>query len=210
MPTHVRKMLFGLVFMVFGSVVIIGALLVINRLAEGPDARELERQASFQVERQTQPPPPRVQRQQPPPPRRSRNPNPPLANLDTSLGGIDLGIPGISGDDLGSLRDNLLGDTRDVIMTDDSVDLPPRPRHREPIAYPPSARAQGVEGYVVLSLLISETGEIEQVEVLESSPAGLFEQNAIEGVRSWRFEPAQYQGRNVRVWARQSIRFDLS
>ncbi len=210
MPTNLRKLGFGLAFMVFGSVVIIGALLVINRLAQGPDARELDKQTSFQIERESQPPPPRVQRQEPPPPRRSRNPNPPLANLDTSLGGIDLGIPGISGYDLGSLRDDLLGDTRDVIMTDDSVDMPPRPRHREPIPYPSSARKQGVEGYVVLSLLISETGEIEQVEVLESSPAGLFDQNAVEGVRSWRFEPAQYQGRNVRVWARQSIRFDLS
>jgi len=59
-------------------------------------------------------------------------------------------------------------------------------------------------------LLISAAGEIEKVQVLESSPAGLFEESAVQGVRNWRFEPAQYQGRSVRVWAKQRIRFDLS
>ena len=62
----------------------------------------------------------------------------------------------------------------------------------------------------MLSLLITATGEIEKMQVLEASPAGVFEDAALEGVRSWRFEPAQYQGRNVKVWARQRVRFDLS
>lgn len=210
MPSQLRKLAFGLASMAVGSVVIIGALLVINRLAEGPDQRDLERQTSFQVERQPEKPPQRVEKKTEPEPRRSRNPNPPMANLDTSLSGVDMGIPGLSADDLDGLRDDLLGDTRDVVMTDDSVDQPPRPKHRAPMQYPPSARKQGVEGYVVLSVLISATGEIEKVEVLESSPSGTFEQYAVEGVRNWRFEPATYQGRNVKVWAKQRIRFDLS
>lgn len=210
MPHNLRKIAYGLSFMVFGSVLIIGTLLVINRLAEGPDSRDLERQTAFSVEKESQPPPQRVQKKQEPEPRRNRNPNPPLANLDTSLSGVDMGIPGFSTDDLDNLKDDLLGDTQDVVMTDDSVDSPPRPKHREPLPYPPSARKQGVEGYVVLSVLISATGEIEKVEVLESSPSGMFDQHAIEGVRDWRFEPAQYQGRNVKVWAKQRIRFDLS
>ena len=78
------------------------------------------------------------------------------------------------------------------------------------VAYPKTAGSRGVEGYVVLSLLISATGEIEKVQVLESSPSGVFEDAALQGVRNWRFEPAQYQGRNVKVWARQRVRFDLS
>jgi len=204
MTSELKKWAYGLTFMVLGSVVIIGTLLMINRLAKGPEAQELARQTSFQVERK------RVVKRERPEPKRSRDINPPMVNLDTSLSGVDMGIPGVSAEDLGSLRDALLGDTQDVVMTDDSVDQPPRPTRQTPLPYPSSARKQGVEGYVVLSLLISAAGEIEKVQVLEASPAGLFEQTAIEGVQNWRFEPAQYQGRNVRVWARQRIRFDLS
>jgi protein TonB len=196
--------------MLAGSVLIIGTLLMINRLAKGPESQELTRQTSFQVERKPEPPPQRVTKREPPKPKRSRDINPPMVDLDTSLSGIDLGLPGVSADDLGSLRDELLGDTQNVVMTDDSVDQPPRPTRQTPLPYPSSARKQGVEGYVVLSLLISAAGEIEKVQVLESSPAGLFEESAVQGVQNWRFEPAQYQGRNVRVWAKQRIRFDLS
>lgn len=210
MTSELRKWFYGLAFMFFGSVLIVGTLLMINRLAKGPESQELTRQTSFQVERKPDPPPKKVVKREQPKPKRSRDINPPMVDLDTSLSGIDMGIPGVSADDLGNLRDELLGDTRDVVMTDDSVDQPPRPTHQTPLPYPSSARKQGVEGYVVLSLLISAAGEIEKVQVLESSPAGLFEDSAVQGVRNWRFEPAQYQGRNVRVWAKQRIRFDLS
>ncbi|NBB93468.1 MAG: TonB family protein [Gammaproteobacteria bacterium] len=210
MTSELRKWIYGLAFMFFGSVLIVGTLLMINRLAKGPESQELARQTSFQVERQPEPPPKKVVKREQPKPKRSRDINPPMVDLDTSLSGIDMGIPGVSADDLGSLRDDLLGDTQDVVMTDDSVDQPPRPTRQTPLPYPSSARKQGVEGYVVLSLLISAAGEIEKVQVLESSPAGLFEESAVQGVQNWRFEPAQYQGRNVRVWAKQRIRFDLS
>jgi protein TonB len=210
MTSEIRKWTYGLAFMVAGSILIIGTLLMINRLAKGPESQELTKKTSFQVERRPEPPPKRVVRQEQPKPKRSRDINPPMVDLDTSLSGIDMGIPGVSADDLGSLRDELLGDTQDVVMTDDSVDQPPRPTRQTPLPYPASARKQGVEGYVVLSLLISAAGEIEKVQVLESNPAGLFEDAAVQGVQNWRFDPAQYQGRNVRVWAKQRIRFDLS
>ncbi|NBD95880.1 MAG: TonB family protein [Gammaproteobacteria bacterium] len=210
MTSEIKKWTYGLAFMFFGSVLIIGTLLMINRLAKGPDSQELTRQTSFSVERKPEPPPKKVVKREQPKPKRSRDINPPMVNLDTSLSGIDMGIPGVSADDLGNMRDELLGDTRDVVMTDDSVDQPPRPTRQTPLPYPSSARKQGVEGYVVLSLLISAAGEIEKVQVLESQPAGLFEDAAVQGVQNWRFDPAQYQGRNVRVWAKQRIRFDLS
>jgi protein TonB len=105
---------------------------------------------------------------------------------------------------------DLLGDGSGLVMTDDTVDQPPRATFQAPMVYPPRARSQGVEGYVVLSLLIGLTGEIEQVEVVESYPEGTFDEAALAGVNQWRFDPALYQGQAVRAWARQRIRFDLS
>lgn len=210
MSSNVRKYSFGAAFMLVGSAAVIGTLLIINHLAGGPEDQQLVQSETFQIEKKVEPKPKRVVRREQPKPRRNRTQTPPMVDLDMSLSGIDFGIPGVDFDDLGGLRDQLLGDTGDVIMTDDSVDSPPRPVYQGPVPYPSNARNQGVEGYVVLSLLISAAGEIEKVQVLEANPAGTFEDSAVQGVRGWRFEPAQYQGRNVKVWAKQRIRFDLT
>jgi len=205
-----RELVSGLVSMTVGTVVVVGTLLAINRMSEAPDRQELSADASFTVEKKPPPPPPPKPEPRRQPPKRSSQPSPPMVSLDSALSGIDFGLPGFNASDMNNLQDELLGDTRDVVMTDDSVDSPPRPTYRAPLQYPKSARSRGVEGYVVLSLLISATGEIEKVQVLEAQPSGVFEDAALQGVRDWRFEPAQYQGRNVKVWARQKVRFDLS
>ncbi len=207
---RMKPMLSGVTFMLVGSSIVIGTVLLINSLAEGPEGVETTASTEFAVERRPEPPPPRVERREPPKPQRRSQTAPPMVSLDSSLSGIDLGIPGLEAGNLNDLQDSLLGDTDDVVMTDDSVDAPPRPTYQAPVEYPRQARARGTQGYVVLSLLISAAGEIEKVQVLEAQPAGVFDQAAIEGVRNWRFEPAQYQGRNVKVWARQRVRFDLS
>lgn len=205
-----KQLTAGLLSMVGGTVLVVGTLLVINSLSEAPDRDQVRTDTSFAVQKQQPPPPPPRPQREPPPRKRSSESAPPMVSLDSSLSGIDFGLPGFSASDLNDLQDQLLGDTRDVVMTDDSVDSPPRPTYQAPLQYPKTARSRGVEGYVVLSLLISATGEIEKVQVLEASPSGVFEDAALQGVRSWRFEPAQYQGRNVKVWARQRVRFDLS
>jgi protein TonB len=126
------------------------------------------------------------------------------------LSGLDLGLPGFSADDLGALEGDLLGGADGMVMTDDTVDQPPAASYQSPMIYPPRARARGVEGYVVFSLLIGITGEIEQVKIIESYPEGVFDEAAMQGINQWRFEPAIYQGQAVRAWAKQRIRFDLS
>ena len=96
------------------------------------------------------------------------------------------------------------------LAADDSVDVPPRPLVQSPMQYPPRAKAAGVTGYVLLSVLIGPTGQVEKVKVLEAQPAGVFDDIAVSGVQTWKFEPATYKGENVRVWAKQRVRFDLS
>lgn len=210
MDNGMRNIAWGLAFMLAGSVAVIGTLLMINRLAEGPDAVETESRTEFQVDKRPEPEPQRIVKREPPQRPKPQDRQAPMVELDSSLSGIDFGIPGLDTGDLDGLRDQLLGDTDNVVMTDESVDAPPRPTYQAPVNYPPRARSQGVQGYVVLSVLISAAGEIEKVQVLESEPSGVFEDSAVRGVRNWRFEPAQYQGRNVKVWARQRIRFDLT
>lgn len=134
----------------------------------------------------------------------------PFEGLDTALSGIDLGLLGFDSGQMGDLDDSLIGGTGNAVMTADLVDEPPKAIAQGAFKYPPSAKKNGVKGYVVLSILIAEDGSVNQVQVLESHPIGIFDAAALQGIRSWQFEPAKYQGEVVKAWAKQRIRFDLS
>ena len=85
------------------------------------------------------------------------------------------------------------------MMTEDTVDQPPRPLRQVAPAYPAAARARNLEGSVTLALLVDEGGQVGDVQVLSSDPPGVFDQAALAAVRTWTFEPALYQGEPVRL-----------
>lgn len=196
--------------MVLGSSLVFCTIVLINKYADGPQAQARIKSAQIDYQKKEKPKPKRqVQKKEPPRKPQPRRAPAPVDGL-SSLSGLDLGLPGFDADDLGDLTGDLLGGSDNVVMTDDSVDDPPRPAVQSAMTYPPRAKARGIEGYVLLSVLISPTGDVERVKVLEASPSGIFEDVAVAGVKSWKFEPASYNGESVRVWARQRVRFDLS
>lgn len=133
----------------------------------------------------------------------------PTPNIGSSLSGIDTGLESFMSDDMG-MDDSLLGDVgKDVVMSENSVDVAPKPSSRSAMEYPKKARKMAITGYVLLNLLVNANGNVVKVKVLESEPSGIFDDVAISGVKSWKFAPAQYKGKPVKVWAKQKIRFDL-
>ena len=208
---RLRRLAWATAFMMGGTLMVIGTVVLINLFSSSLDETRVEATRQIAMERKKPPPEQQVQKPKPKPkPRRTRRAPPnPLTGLDTSLSGVDMGLPGFSADDLGGLEGDLLGDGSGMVMTDDTVDQPPRAAYQAPVVYPPRARAKGVEGYVVFSLLIGITGEIEQLTIVESYPEGIFDDAAMQGINQWQFEPAMYQGQAVRAWAKQRIRFDL-
>jgi protein TonB len=56
------------------------------------------------------------------------------------------------------------------------------------------AEAGGLEGTVVLRLLISQTGAVESADVVRSQPAGLFDRSAVEAFSAARFSPGYLNG----------------
>ena len=130
-------------------------------------------------------------------------------SIDSSLSGIDTGLDAFMSDDM-NMENDLLGEVdKNVVMSEDSVDVAPSATERSAMVYPRAARKSGITGYVVMNLLISKGGDVEKVKVLESQPANVFDEVAINGVKTWHFEPAKYKGQSVKVWAKQKIRFDL-
>lgn len=209
---RLRRFAWATAFMIAGTFGVLGTVALINYYSNALKETRAEAASQIEFERRKPPEDKQVRKPRPKPkPRRTPRSAPaPLTGLDTSLSGIDMGLPGFSADDLGALEGDLLGGKDGVVMTDDTVDQPPRATYQAPVVYPPRARARGVEGYVVFSLLIGITGEIEQARIVESYPEGVFDEAAMQGITQWRFEPAMYQGEAVRSWARQRVRFDLS
>lgn len=89
------------------------------------------------------------------------------------------------------------------------MDEPPQVISRRFPRYPAEAEAQGLEGVVVVRLLIDAEGRVETARVVRAEPPGVFEEAAEAAVRGWRFTPARDGGQAVPVWARQTLRFEL-
>lgn len=191
-----------------GTALVLGAIILMNQQGHVGGGDDEERGTAIQIEKREAPKSDRPLPRRPPPKRAPRRTAPaPVVSLEAGLAGLDFGLPQFENEPLGDPA-SLLGDG-DAVMTDETADTPPRPVLQTPMAFPPAAKAKGVTGYVVLSLLIGPDGSIEKVKVVESSPPGVFDDAAAAGVRNWRFEPASYQGAPVRVWARQKISFNL-
>jgi protein TonB len=77
-------------------------------------------------------------------------------------------------------------------------------------AYPFSARKQGIEGRVILKVLVDAVGAVTAVFVLISSSHAGLDDAAIKAVRQWRFIPAQKNGEASAGEAIVPIEFRLS
>ena len=80
-------------------------------------------------------------------------------------------------------------------------------KKREP-KYTKEARANKVEGTVVLKVVFSSTGKVENIHVVSGLPFGLTER-AIEAARKIKFKPAIKDGRPVSMWIQLEYNFNL-
>jgi protein TonB len=68
-----------------------------------------------------------------------------------------------------------------------SRDLPLRFVSGEGPEYPPAARAQSLEGYVIVRYDVTAEGAVENVRVVGAEPTGVFDAAAVAAVSAWRF-----------------------
>ena len=92
--------------------------------------------------------------------------------------------------------------------------IAPRPvpaayRHAPPPRYPTMAREQGLEGVVVLSVLVRHDGRVDDARVAVSSGAIVLDQAALAAVRTWLFAPATRGGRAVESVVEVPVKFAL-
>ncbi len=101
------------------------------------------------------------------------------------------------------------GDDSNTLLAADRVAHPPEIETYVVPDYPQTARKRGVEGQVLLMVVIDQSGKVEDnVEVLDSIP--MLDQAAIDAVHQWSFSPARdADGAPVRVQMAVPVRFTL-
>jgi TonB family protein len=82
-------------------------------------------------------------------------------------------------------------------QTDSETFVPLTPINRTNPTYPARSAQSGNEGWVMLSFIVSETGEVEEPMIEDSSGVEAFEQAALGAVRYWRYRPATVDGEPV-------------
>ena len=76
-----------------------------------------------------------------------------------------------------------------------------------PIVYPLSLWDQGIEGETLLRVRVTDSGQVDSVEIVETSGYQAFDSAAIAGARELRFQPARRDGKRIEVWAKVPVHF---
>jgi protein TonB len=119
-----------------------------------------------------------------------------LPEIDPGLelgDGASLGAGGGGGGEGG--RDDGSGD-RDVL-----------PLVRIDPEYPPRAKQQRIEGYVIVEFTITPSGTVTDLRVIESQPSYVFDEAVLNAVRRWRYNPRIENGTAV---ARRGVKTRLT
>lgn len=76
-------------------------------------------------------------------------------------------------------------------------------------SYPPAARRRGIEGKVVLDVLVSAEGRALSVAIARSSGSSLLDEAARETIGRWRFRPAMRKEEAIEARATVPVQFSL-
>jgi protein TonB len=126
------------------------------------------------------------------------------SNDSASVDGIEGGLPGGVGVGFGSEFGSV---EQDPIVMNAEVQKPVLIKKVIPV-YPPAALRGRIQGVVLLQAVISKTGSVEDVTLLQSTNR-LLTQAAIDAVKQWEYKPALLQGRPVRVYFNVTVEFRI-
>jgi protein TonB len=77
------------------------------------------------------------------------------------------------------------------------------------VVYPVAARRRGLEGRVLIRILLDATGDVTAVDLLETSGHEILDRAALEAAWGWRFAPARLDGEAVSSEFVRAVRFRL-
>lgn len=80
-----------------------------------------------------------------------------------------------------------------------------KPTYQVPPKYPNKAKRNGIEGHVILELLVNEKGIPMQHRVIEEKPEGVFLRSSLRSVMRWKFVPPK----TGQQWQQVTLNYSL-
>ncbi|MCG8605648.1 TonB family protein [bacterium] len=95
-----------------------------------------------------------------------------------------------------------------------AYDEPPSPKGgfaaiQRALKYPEIARKAGIEGRVIVQVLVSEKGEVVKTRVIKSLGHSGCDEAAVEAIRKVKWKPALQRDKPVKVWVAIPVIFKL-
>ena len=127
--------------------------------------------------------------------------------LSNSIAGPSFDLPEFTTDDM-NVSKSLLNNKSNQVFTANTVDTPPKAIVRVPPDIPKVASAEVITGAVKVRFQISSKGKVEKIKIVHSSPPGVFDENVVEALSSWVYEPAEYENSPVRISVIKVFKFN--
>ncbi|OCH09400.1 energy transducer TonB [Aliivibrio fischeri] len=109
------------------------------------------------------------------------------SGLDTAINGLKISAP-----TFGSFKTNQQA----------------MPLYRVEPKYPSRALKRGIEGYVIMSFSIDETGKPFAISVQEAKPKRLFDRDAMRALKQWKYQPKLVEGKAI-IQQNQTVRLEF-
>jgi protein TonB len=154
---------------------------------------------SLSLKDRRKPKKPESPKEPPPPPKMivEKQVKPTMNKVKIDIPNIDLPTIAGGGPFLGNWAGNPLaeGDVLPIVRIDPQ--------------WPREALVEGIEGYVIVEVIIAADGSVASAVVIESVPRRLFDRNVIRAVLKWKFKPRIINGVAVERRAIQRLDFNL-
>jgi protein TonB len=95
------------------------------------------------------------------------------------------------------------------IFEEGHLDKPLRPLSTVNPLYPLRAKRMGISGWVKVRFVVTQEGRVENAEVLESDPPGIFDLSALAAVSTYRFSPPMVAGEPVEAVFTRTFTFKI-
>ena len=76
-------------------------------------------------------------------------------------------------------------------------DRGPVPQVRIDPDYPPQAKDRGIEGWITFRFTVSATGQVKDIEIVDSDPPHVWDKTTMRAVANWKYQPALKDGKPV-------------
>ena len=154
---------------------------------------------SLSLKDRRKPKKPEPPKEPPPPPKMivEKQVKPTMNKVKIDIPNIDLPTIAGGGPFLGNWAGNPLaeGDVLPIVRIDPQ--------------WPREALVEGIEGYVIVEVIIAADGSVASAVVIQSVPRRIFDRNVIRAVLKWKFKPRIINGVAVERRAIQRLDFSL-